>query len=216
MGIIKRGILGGVANKIGNVVGSSWKGIATLRSLPLSVANPRTLAQRTNRNSFAIMSKLGSQVLATVCQPLWNRDAKQMSGFNAYVMNNKRAYDEDWLAWLANPIMSKGNLSATLSNAGINDGGANLALVYDTSLKNPQDSNDDIVYMQVIHQNNSNPAKPSFEAKGFITNARRSEGHVTVTNPFETSEGDKLILSLSFKSADGREVATSVSAVIAL
>ena len=216
MGIIKRGILGGVANKIGNVVGSSWKGIATLRSLPLSVANPRTLAQRTNRNSFSIMSKLGSQVLATVCQPLWNRDAKQMSGFNAYVMNNKRAYDEDWVAWLANPIMSKGNLSATLSNAGINDGGANLVLVFDTSLKNPQDSNDDIVYMQVIHQNNSNPAKPSFEAKGFITNARRSEGHVTVTNPFETSEGDKLILSLSFKSADGREVATSVSAVLAL
>lgn len=216
MGIIKRGILGGVANKIGNVVGSSWKGIATLRSLPLSVANPRTLAQRTNRNSFSIMSKLGSQVLATVCQPLWNRDAKQMSGFNAYVMNNKRAYDEDWVAWLANPIMSKGNLSATLSNAGINDGGANLVLVFDTSLKNPQDSNDDIVYMQVIHQNNSNPAKPSFEAKGFITNAKRSEGHVTVTNPFETSEGDKLILSLSFKSADGREVATSVSAVLAL
>ena len=216
MGIIKRGILGGVANKIGNVVGSSWKGIATLRSLPLSVANPRTKAQRTNRDSFSIMSKLGSQVLATVCQPLWNRDAKQMSGFNAYVMNNKRAYDEDWVAWLANPIMSKGNLSATLSNAGINDGGANLVLVFDTSLKNPQDSNDDIAFVQVIHQDNSNPAKRSFEAKGFITNARRSEGHVTVTNPFETSEGDKLILSLSFKSADGREVATSVSAVIAL
>ena len=216
MGIIKRGILGGVANKIGNVVGSSWKGIATLRSLPLSVANPNTQAQRTNRDSFSIMSKLGSQVLATVCQPLWNRDAKQMSGFNAYVMNNKRAYDEGWTAWLANPIMSKGNLSATLSNAGINDGGANLVLVFDTSLKNPQDSNDDIAYVQVIHQDNSNPAKRSFEAKGFVTNARRSEGHVTVTNPFEASEGDKLILSLSFKSADGREVATSVSAVLTL
>ena len=216
MGIIKRGILGGVANKIGNVVGSSWKGIATLRSLPLSVANPRTLAQRTNRNSFSIMSKLGSQVLATVCQPLWNRDAKQMSGFNAYVMENKRAYDENWVAWLANPIMSKGSLSATLSNAGINDGGVNLVVVFDTSLKNPQDSDDDIAYVQVIHQNNGNPSKPSFAAKGFITNATRSAGHVQVTNPFETSEGDKLIFSLSFKSVDGREVATSSSIVIAL
>ena len=57
MGIIKRGILGGVSNKVGNVVGSSWKGIATLRSLPLSVANPNTLAQRNNRTSFSIMSK---------------------------------------------------------------------------------------------------------------------------------------------------------------
>lgn len=216
MGIIKRGILGGVSNKIGNVVGSSWKGIATLRSLPLSVANPRTKAQRDNRDTFSVMSKLGSEVLATVCQPLWNRDAKQMSGFNAYVMNNKKAFDADPVEWLLNPIMSKGNLSATLSNAALADGGANLTFVYSTSLVNPQDSADDVVYLQVIHQNNTDPAKPVFHAKGFITNAKRTEGHVTVANPFETNEDDKLILSLSFKSVDGREVATSSSLIISL
>jgi len=216
MGIIKRGILGGVANKIGNVVGSSWKGIATLRSLPLSVANPRTLAQRNNRATFTLMSKLGSEVLSTVCQPLWNRDAKQMSGFNAYVMYNKKAFDADPLEWLINPVMSKGNLSATLSNAAIADGGANLTFVYETTLKNPQDSADDIVYVQVIHQDNSDPDKPVFRAKGFVTNATRAEAHVTVPNPFTTSEGDKLIMSLSFKSVDGREVATSSSLIISL
>lgn len=216
MGIIKRGILGGVANKIGNVVGSSWKGIATLRSLPLSVANPNTLAQRTNRNSFSIMSKLGSDVLATVCQPLWNRDAKQMSGFNAYVMYNKRAFDANPLEWLLNPVMSKGNLSATLQNAGINDEGANLVAVYDSSLVNPQDSRDDIAYVQVIHQDNTDPDKSVFAAKGFITDAKRSDGHVQVANPFFPHAGDKLVISLSFKSADGREVATSTSRVITI
>lgn len=216
MGIIKRGILGGVANKIGNVVGSSWKGIATLRSLPLSVANPNTLAQRNNRSTFSVMSKLGSEVLATVCQPLWNRDAKQMSGFNAYVMYNKRAFDANPVEWLLNPIMSKGNLSAPLGNVGINDGGANLAITFDTSLINPQDSMDDIAYVQVIHQNNSDPAKPVFSAKGFITNAKRSEGFVQVTNPFETKAGDKLVISLSFKSVDGREVANSSTLIISL
>ena len=216
MGIIKRGILGGVSNKIGNVVGSSWKGIATLRSLPLSVANPNTAAQKSNRNSFTIMSKLGSDVLATVCQPLWNRDAKQMSGFNAYVMNNKKAFDADPVEWILNPIMSKGSLSATLQNVGINDEGANLVFIFDSSLKNPQDSADDVAYLQVIHQNNSDPTKPVFNAKGFITNAKRTEGHVTVANPFETSAGDKLIMSLSFKSVDGREVATSSSLIISL
>lgn len=216
MGIIKRGILGGVSNKIGNVVGSSWKGIATLRSLPLSVANPRTKAQRDNRDTFSVMSKLGSEVLATVCQPLWNRDAKQMSGFNAYVMNNKKAFDENPLEWLRNPIMSKGNLSAKLSNAALADGGVNLTFVYDTALKNPQDSADDIAYVQVIHQNNSDPDKPVFNAKGYITSAKRSEGHLQVANPFETNEDDKLVLSLSFKSVDGREVATSSSLIISL
>lgn len=216
MGIIKRGILGGVANKIGNVVGSSWKGIATLRSLPLSVANPRTLLQRINRNSFSLMSKLGSEVLSTVCQPLWNRDAKQMSGFNAFVMENKRVYDADYVAWLANPIMSKGSLSATLSNAALSDGGANLVAVFDSSLSNPQDSVDDVAYLQVIHQDNTDPVKPVWHAKGFVTNAPRSAGHIQVTNPFTTGVGDKLIMSLSFKSVDGREVATSSSLTISL
>lgn len=216
MGIIKRGILGGVSNKIGNVVGSSWKGIATLRSLPLSVANPNTQAQRDNRTTFTLMSKLGSEVLATICQPLWNRDAKQMSGFNAYVMHNKKAFDANPLEWLINPVMSKGNLSATLSNTGLQDGGANLILVFDTALKNPQDSTNDIAYVQVIHQDNSDPEKSVLHAKGIITNAKRSTGTVIVTNPFETSEGDKLIVSLSFKSVDGQEVATSSSLIISL
>ena len=216
MGIIKRGILGGVSNKIGNVVGSSWKGIATLRSLPLSVANPNTLAQKNNRGTFTLMSKLGSEVLATICQPLWNRDAKQMSGFNAYVMNNKKAFDADPLEWFINPVMSKGNLSATLQNAALADGGTNLTFVYSTSLVNPQDSNDDIVYAQVIHQDNTDPDKPVFHAKGFVTDAKRSDGHVKVVNPFDTNEGDKLVMSLSFKSVDGREVATSSSLIISL
>ena len=216
MGIIKRGILGGVSNKIGNVVGSSWKGIATLRSLPLSVANPNTLAQRTNRNSFSIMSKLGSEVLATVCQPLWNRDAKQMSGFNAYVMYNKRAFDANPLEWVLNPIMSKGSLSADLTNAELSANGHSIITTYSTSLQNPQDADDDIAYVQVIHQNNSDPAKPIFAAKAFSFGARRSSGTVMVPKSSDVNAGDKLIVSLSFKSADGREVATSSSQVITI
>lgn len=216
MGIIKRGILGGVANKIGNVVGSSWKGIATLRSLPLSVANPNTLAQRTNRNSFSIMSKLGSQVLATVCQPLWNRDAKQMSGFNAYVMNNKRAYDADSAAWIANPIMSKGSLSADLLNATLTAGGGSISLMFASSVHNPQDSDDDVAYVQYIHETRDEQNKPVYTAKGFVTNATRSDGLVEVNGPGAVTAGDKLIVSLSFKSADGREVATSSSRMVAI
>ena len=216
MGIIKRGILGGVANKIGNVVGSSWKGIATLRSLPLSVANPRTLAQRTNRNSFSIMSKLGSQVLATICQPLWNRDAKQMSGFNAYVMNNKRAFDAGPAAWLADPIMSKGSLSSTLVNATLSADNGSIECMFMSGVVNPKDSDDDKAYVQLIHQNNSDPDKPAFEAKGFVTNATRNSGSVTVPRTFAVSTGDKIIVSLSFKSTDGQEVATSSSYVITI
>ena len=216
MGIIKRGILGGVANKIGNVVGSSWKGIATLRSLPLSVANPRTVAQRTNRNSFSIFSKLGSKVLATVCQPLWNRDAKQMSGFNAYVMLNKRKYDEDIMGWLADPVMSKGSLSAFLITASQSADHGSIHCMFSTTCSNPQDSDEDVAYIQLIHQNNEDPNKPVYDAKAFVTSATRSAGSVDVPRTFTVNEGDRIIVSLSFKSADGREVATSSTKVITI
>lgn len=216
MGIIKRGILGGVSNKIGNVVGSSWKGIATLRSLPLSVANPNTAEQRSNRNSFTIMSKLGSDVLATVCQPLWNRDAKQMSGFNAYVKENKLAYDENWIEWLANPIMSKGVLSAELLSVELSANGASVVSTWSTSLSNPQDSGNDKAYVQLIHQDNTNPSKVVYNAKAFSFGALRSSGSMMVPKTFDVNAGDKIIVSLSFKSADGREVATSSSKVITI
>ena len=216
MGIIKRGILGGVSNKIGNVVGSSWKGIATLRSLPLSVANPNTKAQRDNRDTFTLMSKLGSEVLATICQPLWNRDAKQMSGFNAYVMYNKKAFDADPLEWLINPIMSKGNLSAELLNATINEIENRIDCTCATDLKNPQDSEDDIAYVQLIHQDNSNPDNPVFHAKGYNITAPRRIASFYIAMPFEVSTGDKIVVSLSYKSADGREVATSSSRIITI
>ena len=216
MGIIKRGILGGVSNKIGNVVGSSWKGIATLRSLPLSVANPNTQAQRTNRNSFSIMSKLGSDVLATVCQPLWNRDAKQMSGFNAYVMYNKRAFDADPEAWIANPIMSKGSLSASLISATLNEPANRIDITYSPDLGNPQDADDDKAYVQLIHQDNTDPSNPVYHAKAWNTTAPRHAHTIYVPKTFDVNEGDLLIVSLSFKSADGREVATSSTKVITI
>ena len=216
MGVIKRGILGGVSNKIGNVVGSSWKGIATLRSLPLSVANPNTAAQRTNRDSFTIMSKLGSDVLATVCQPLWNRDAKQMSGFNAYVMNNKRAFDADPEAWATNPIMSKGSLSAELVSATLSADGTRINCVCSTDLKNPQDTDEDKAYIQVIHENNEDPGNPVYHAKGISITAPRRIANFGPVNPFDTNPGDRLIVSLSYKGADGREVATSSTFVITI
>ena len=216
MGIIKRGILGGVSNKIGNVVGSSWKGIATLRSLPLSVANPRTASQRQNRDSFTIMSKLGSEVLATVCQPLWNRDAKQMSGFNAYVMNNKKAFDADPEAWILNPIMSKGSLSAFLVNVSLSADNGSIVCIFASGVQNPQDSDDDVAYIQLLHEDNTNPDKPVYHAKGFVTNAIRNSGTVEVPRTFGINAGDKLIVSLSFKSVDGREVANSSSSMVIL
>lgn len=52
MGKINQGILGGFSGKVGTVVGSFWKGKATMRAMPGHVANPRTEAQQAARARF--------------------------------------------------------------------------------------------------------------------------------------------------------------------
>lgn len=85
MARINQGILGGFSGKIGNVVGSSWKGIAVMKTLPLSVANPRTAKQVSQRTAFADSIELAQILLVGIIKPLWDRFAVKMSGFNSFV-----------------------------------------------------------------------------------------------------------------------------------
>lgn len=88
MGVIKRGILGGFSGRVANVVGSSWKGIAYMKSLPLSVANPQTTGQTTQRNAFTAVVFAATSTLAVFIKPLWDRFAQGMSGYNDFVSKN--------------------------------------------------------------------------------------------------------------------------------
>ena len=88
MAVLKSGILGGVSGSIGNVTGSSWKGISVLRTKPLSVANPNTPAQQAVRTPWASLTKLGSSITGVILQPVWNGIASKMSGYNMFLQKN--------------------------------------------------------------------------------------------------------------------------------
>ena len=90
MGRIRKGILGGFSGKVGTVVGSSWKGIAYMRSLPLKVKNPRTQPQRMQRSKFALSLSL-LQPMTAFLRTGWKLYAYKKSPFNAamsYTINN--------------------------------------------------------------------------------------------------------------------------------
>lgn len=110
MGKIKQGILGGVSGKVANVVGSSWKGIAYLKALPLSVANPRTAAQQLQRGKMREIVSDSRLLLASLIQVYWNPFAQFMSGYNAYVKENIDAYNETSLNTPADLFASRGTL----------------------------------------------------------------------------------------------------------
>lgn len=88
MAVIKSGILGGLSGSIGNVTGSSWKGVPVLRTKPLSVANPNTPAQQAVRTPWASLTKLGSSITGAILQPVWNGIASKMSGYNLFLQKN--------------------------------------------------------------------------------------------------------------------------------
>ena len=53
MGTSHQGIHGGFTGKVGNVIGYQYRGKQVYRSMPTSVANPKTEKQRGNRERFS-------------------------------------------------------------------------------------------------------------------------------------------------------------------
>jgi hypothetical protein len=57
MATFSQGILGGFSGKVGNIVGSSWKGTNVMKIRPSSVTNPNTVKQQNQRLRFALVGR---------------------------------------------------------------------------------------------------------------------------------------------------------------
>lgn len=91
MARLDQGLLGGYSGKLGTTVGATWKGINVVRTYQPNVANPNTKLQRDHRYKFREIAQLGSFFLASMVKPFWDKSAKKMSGYNAFVSINARA-----------------------------------------------------------------------------------------------------------------------------
>lgn len=203
MAIIKQGILGGFSNKVGSVVGAGWKGIATMRSLPQSVANPRTTAQVANRSTFAQLAVLGSGILPTIIQPLWNRWAKKMSGYNEWLSVNKKLLDKlgSVVDFVPQAVFANGDLSANATAGTISQTGV-VNLTFSTELVNAHDAATDEAYVVIAIKPLGSEQLNEGKVFGFATGVTRSTGTLSVVVD-ELAEGDKVYSYLMFRSKDG-------------
>lgn len=129
MAKIPNGILGGVSGKIGGVIGSSWKGINVVKTRPLSVANPNTVPQQTQRKKFTGVTKFASDILSDFVKPYWDRFAVKASGYNDFVRENVNCFVNAELSDPASLKISNGKMSADeLTIKPINDGGEDLQI----------------------------------------------------------------------------------------
>jgi len=204
MGTIKKGILGGFSGKVGTVVGSNWKKVAYMRSLPLKVKNPRTEPQMMQRSKFALTLYFLKPVNGLL-RIGWKLYANKQSPINAamsYTIAN--AITGNYPNYAIDPskvLISRGSLtpaynaSATLASGAINfewddNSGSSAAKMSDKAL------------IAVI-----NPTKS--EAVFDTAGASRVDTAQSVNLPANWS-GETVEAYLGFISEDGREVANSV------
>jgi len=205
MGVIKRGILGGFSNKVGNIVGSTWKGIAVVKSMPLSVANPKTAGQIKQRTFFKQMTILSSSVLSSIIKPLWDRFASNMSGFNAFISTNRAAIDASGNIDKTKLVFGKGRMLppviGTVGSSGMNK---TLPLTNPTTCKYALPT--DRVYV-VCMDTTTNTVFYS----GITSTTRGSSSSVSVTVTMGNGHvsGSPINAYVGYVRADGSEVSGS-------
>lgn len=202
MATFKQGILGGFSGKVGGVIGSSWKGIDTMRSQPSSVTNPRTNAQVSNRTRFKSVSQLAAAMLTTIVKPLNDRFAQKMSGFNDFCQRNASAFDSTGDFIPANLVLSKGKLSAPADLVSVPNGINEATVNFSPDLVGSFDAATDKVYAVVIGKHGV-----IFGVSSGI--ATRADGSVVLPNLGEREFSDLGTVYLSFLRADGTQVSNS-------
>ncbi|MCX2430164.1 DUF6266 family protein [Pedobacter sp. GR22-10] len=81
MGIIKKGILGGFSGKVGQVVGSSWRGLDVMRSLPKKSNSEPSNEQLEQRQKFGLVVNFLSP-LKGMLEKTYGRVSGSKSKFN--------------------------------------------------------------------------------------------------------------------------------------
>ena len=200
MGVIKQGILGGFSNKVGAVVGSSWKGIAVMKSKPISVANPRTTGQVNQRNKMKGLTQFLSPILADWIKPLVDRFAVRKSGFNVLTSLNIPFTSDLGIPNYNALILSQGKLTTPLvTDIVASAGSQEITIDWNLTLGNQYDANTDMVYVAVYNYTRS-------EWVVINSSGIRQNGFVTFAAAKEIVAADLLYVYVAFRRTDGTYV----------
>jgi hypothetical protein len=204
--VIKQGILGAFSGKVGGVVGTSWKGIAVMKSLPPSVSNPRTAGQIEQRSRMSAVTAFASSTLADVIKPLNDRFASRMSGYNSFVQRNIDKFEGGTLSKPEDvKISPSGNkaqlIDAIAAEAKITKKDAIIDIYWYSIEGTGKALGTDIPYAVVYNRTTK-------EALGFVSPEHRNLGDFgTISLPDDKfSAGDVLDVYLAFLRVDGTVV----------
>lgn len=203
MARLPQGILGGVLGKVGNVVGSSWKGIPILKSRPLSVANPRTTKQVAQRTKMSNVVEFAKAILASVIKPLNDRFAQQASGYNDFVSRNIHLFENAEPSPAENLSISVGKMAKVTPEITTADNNTKTVEVgWTTTLPDAFAAATDLAYV-VLQNATTGEIVPS---GGLNT---RADSSIIVTLAENLKADDILHVWLAFRRVDGTVVSNT-------
>lgn len=213
MAKIKQGILGGFSGKVANVVGTSWKGRAVMKSQPLSVSNPRTESQQEQRGKFSDIAKLASQILTQFVQPVENPISGDISGYNKFCKDNKSAFDGAGALVPANLVCGGGKLENLYDISRIDvDENYDATLIWSNAAGTSAIRETDKVYAVVL----STTKDFVYVISGTKTRSAGSAEFVKVAGEDDIEANTNVVLLFACVSADGRDVSVRTTAEVVL
>ena len=203
MGTLKNGFFGGFTGKVGNLVGSSCRGVEYVKSRPTKMTNPRTKKQTKQRSKFTLSQNFLRSIVPIVRIGFKDFAVGGMSAFNAAMSYNmingfKSGADGSELDY-ANVLVSRGSLSISNSiNAHMT--GNELLFSWDSAIEENAKSNDQVM---VIAYNSTK------EVSVYDINAgKRKSANASISLPTDWS-GDVIETYIAFKNEEGTMVSNS-------
>ncbi|HAF29693.1 MAG TPA: hypothetical protein DCG75_11665 [Bacteroidales bacterium] len=208
MATLKNGILGGVAGKIGNVVGSSWKGIDYLKTLPTHYTDAKTEVQITNRSKFLTLIRF-LQTITDFIRVGYKSLAVKKSAFNAatsYLYHNAMTGDYPNISIdFTKVFVSRGNLTGAYGASVSSPTAGNIELRWGDNSADGTARADDVAMVVAYHSDLA-------EAYYTLNAANRSAGQASIQLPLSFSGGNvRVYLSFMAINALGSQAMKSVS-----
>lgn len=195
MATIKKGILGGVSGKVGNVVGANWKGIDYLRIKPANFTNANTEPQVSQRMKFAVVLKF-LQPINELLRIGFKSYAIRMSAFNAaFSYNYHEALTGEFPNYsldYAKVLFSRGNLPGAIDPGCTSNEPGKLKFTWLNNSGSNAASETDAAVVLIF-----NPE--SYQAYYLLQAAARADGEAVITVPADFS-GKMVHCYLSFMS----------------
>ena len=205
MAIVRQGILGGFRGRVGNIVGTGWKGKAVMKSLPLTVANPRTAGQVLQRGKFSMLVHLASNILASIVKPLWDRSASGMSGYNAFISANQNAFHSSGAFVADQLVISRGRMLAPTFIA-FTESGSNLNVTVTNPVGDRYALPTDKIYCLVLGDDHKTPL---FAGQTSATRGAGATAQFTANDVLGGADVGVSMVYCSYLRTDGSEVSNS-------